>query len=177
MTMSECEISESALSQAQTQSGETLSELSRRGPVLVVFLRHSGCTFCRQALADLAACRQAITAAGVTIALVHMDTDAAAAVLFAKYGLQDVPRISDPAQDLYRAFHLARGGVSQVVGTRVWGTGLKSLLAGHLPGVPVGDVWQMPGVFLVHNGRVLRAFRHATSGDRPDYVALAAVDR
>jgi len=175
MTMSsEFEISESVLSQAQTQSGEMLAELSRRGPVLVVFLRHSGCTFCRQTLADLSSCRQAITSAGVTMTLVHMDPDAAAAALFARYGLEDLPRISDRERHLYRAFELARGGASQVVGVRVWGAGLKSLLSGNLPGVPVGDVWQMPGVFLLHNGHVIRAFRHATSGDRPDYVALIA---
>lgn len=173
MTTSECEISRSALSQALTQTGETLAELSRRGPVLVVFLRHAGCTFCRQALADLSACRPAVTSAGVTIALVHMETDSAAAALFARYRLEDVPRISDPEQDLYRAFRLGRGRASQVVGVRVWGAGLKSLLAGHLPGVPGKDVWQMPGAFLLHDGRVLRAFRHATSGDRPDYLELA----
>jgi len=170
---SEFEIAPEALERARTQSGESLADLSRRAPVLVVFLRHSGCTFCRQALADVAANRQAISSAGAQIALVHMQTEAEAAKLFASYRLDDLPRISDPAQELYRAFQLPRGSLTEVMGPGVWGAGLKSLISGHLPGIPSADVLQMPGVFLIYNGRVLRSFRHATSGDRPDYAVLA----
>jgi len=42
------------LDTAVTQSGERLVELSEMSPVLLVFLRHAGCTFCREALADFA---------------------------------------------------------------------------------------------------------------------------
>ena len=157
----------------RTQWGETLLEMSRRAPVLVVFLRHAGWTFCRQALADIAARRQAISTAGAQIALVHMEPEADAKKLFANFHVDDLPRISDPTQELYRAFQLRRGGLSDVMGPGVWGAGFKSLLAGHLPGIPSADVMQLPGVFLLHNGSVLRSFRHATSGDRPDYVDLA----
>ena len=38
----------------RTNSGETVAEMSRRGPVLMAFLRHSGCPFCKEAAADLA---------------------------------------------------------------------------------------------------------------------------
>jgi hypothetical protein len=31
----------------------------------------------------------------------------------------------------------------------------------------------MPGTFLIHNGKILRAYRHETSADRPDYCELA----
>ncbi len=173
MKSTELEITPEALAGAKTQTGESLADLSRRAPVLVVFLRHSGCLFCRQALADISEERQAISAAGAQIALVHMQSDAEATKLFARYGLDDLPRISDPGQGLYRAFQLPRGTLAQVTGPGVWGAGLKSLLSGSLPGIPSADVLQMPGVFLVHEGRVLRSFRHATSGDRPDYVDLA----
>lgn len=177
MPQSDFEIPGDALARAKTQSGESLAELSQKAPVLVVFLRHSGCLFCREALADLAKSRAAISTAGAAIALVHMQTDAEASKLFSDYGLEDVARISDPGQELYRAFQLQRGSLSQVAGPRVWGTGLATLLAGHLPGIPSADVLQMPGVFLVHKGLVLRGFRHATSGDRPDYVDLATCPR
>ncbi|HUP78431.1 MAG TPA: hypothetical protein VM260_07675 [Pirellula sp.] len=43
-----------ALNMTTTTSGQSISQLSLIRPQLVVFLRHSGCTFCRQALADLA---------------------------------------------------------------------------------------------------------------------------
>ena len=173
MNETEIDIPVATLASAKTQTGESLADLSRSAPVLLVFLRHSGCPFCRQTLADLSEKRQAIEASGTRIVLVHMQSDADAAKLFAGYGLADVSRISDPGQELYRAFQRSRGSLAQVTGPRVWGAGLKSLLSGNLPGIPSADVLQMPGVFLVRDGRVLRSFRHATSGDRPDYVDLA----
>jgi AhpC/TSA antioxidant enzyme len=102
-----------------------------------------------------------------------MQSDAEARLLFARYGLDDLPRISDPERKLYEAFELSRGSLAQVAGPRVWWRGLVSLLKGHTPGVPQGDVFQMPGVFLVSNGRIERAYRHTTSADRPDYCELA----
>jgi hypothetical protein len=32
----------------------------------------------------------------------------------------------------------------------------------------------MPGAFLIHNARLVRAFRHQDAADRPDYCALTA---
>ena len=37
-----------------------------------------------------------------------------------------------------------------------------------------GDGLQMPGVFVLVDGRVARAYRHRTAADRPDYAALVA---
>ncbi|RPI77828.1 MAG: AhpC/TSA family protein [Planctomycetaceae bacterium] len=155
------------------QNGVSLLALSRRQPVLVVFLRHSGCTFCRQALADLRRERQQIVRQGTEIALVFMESLERAGRFAAEYGLGDVPRISDPQQRLYAAFELSRGAVGRVAGPRVWWRGLWAVLAGHFPGVPHGDVTQMPGAFLVHQGQIVKSYRHATSADRPDYCELA----
>jgi peroxiredoxin len=173
METSEKGIDPAVLDAARTQTDQSLAELSRQQPQLVVFLRHAGCTFCRQALADLARNRKEIAAGGTGIVLVHMEADAAAATLFAGYGLEDLPRISDPERRLYHAVGLARGSMSQVAGPDVWLPGLASLLTGHLPGIPTSDVFQMPGAFLIQNGKILRAYRNKTSAERPDYCALA----
>lgn len=170
--MSHATIDPALLDAYRDQSGRSLVELSQDQPALVVFLRHSGCTFCRQALADLKESRAAIAAAGAGIVLVHMQTDADAARLFAEYNLADVPRISDSKRRLYRAFDLQKGSMLQVVGPEVWGAGFRALLGGFFPGVPSGDVFQLPGAFLVHRGQIVRAFRAQTSADRPDYCEL-----
>jgi peroxiredoxin len=173
MSTTHVSLDPAVLENARDQTGTTLGELARQKPQLVVFLRHQGCTFCRQALADVATRRAAIAAAGTGIVLVHMETEANAAALFARYGLGDLPRIADPARRLYRAFELVRGGVMQVVGPAVWLPGLKALIDGHFPGVPSGHLSQLPGAFLIHNGQIVRAFRGQTSADRPDYCDLA----
>lgn len=163
-----------ALSEAKSQIGPTLLELSHDRELLVVFLRHAGCTFCREAIADLAAQRAAIEATGTTPVLVHLGTEEEAELWLRGSGLEDLPRIADPTRRLYASFGLARGGFLQLFGPRVWWRGLRAGLAGHGVGRLQGDGFQMPGTFLVRDGKIRKAFRHRSAADRPDYVALAA---
>jgi peroxiredoxin len=155
-----------------TTNGSSLAALSNEHPVLLVFLRHSGCSFCREALADLAANRQSIEKDGTRIALIHMGSAESFATFAARYGLSDVPAVSDPERRVYRVLGLRRGRLAQLLGVGVWGRGFTSLLAGHHPGALDGDGTQMPGVFLLHHARVVRSFIHADVADRPDYVNL-----
>jgi peroxiredoxin len=163
-----------ALRTARAQNGESLLSLSRRQPRLVVCLRHLGCTFCRESLADLARLRPEIERSGTGIVLVHPSGDEAAAELFRSYGLADLPRFADPDRVLYRSLGLARGSLRQVLGPRVVWRGITATLRGHRLGRKDGDVWQMPGVFLVDDGRIVEAFRHRDVAERPDYRAIAA---
>ena len=158
------------------QQRRTIDDLSKDQPVLLVFLRHFGCTFCRETLADLRVQRSRIEAAGVRIALVHMSPDAEAAAFFARYSLDGISRFSDPGRGLYRRFALRRGGWRQLFGLAVWVRGARAIFAdGHGLGAPAGDGFQMPGAFLVLNGEIVRAYRHDTAASRPDYCKLAAV--
>ena len=163
-----------ALRMARCQNGESLLSLSRRRPQLVVCLRHLGCTFCRESLADLARLRPEIEFSGTGIVLVHPTDDERAAALFADYGLEDLPRLADPVRILYQALGLARGSFLQLLGPRViWRAGAATL-RGHRLGRKDGDTRQMPGVFLVHDGRIVEAFRHRDVADKPDYTAIAS---
>jgi peroxiredoxin len=161
---------ERLLSDARTASG-SLAELSHRAPVLVVFLRHLGCTFNRQTAADIRAQLEAIQATGTAVAFVHMGGVEEGDRFLANHGLPPIPHISDPQQELYRAFGLRRGRTWQVMGPRIWQRGWAAVRR-HGLGWPRGDVRQMPGVFLVHRATVVREFRHQTSADRPDYLRL-----
>ena len=160
------------LESAKTQSGASLADLSRKGPVLVVFLRHCGCTFARQSLGDVAAHRAAIEAAGITIVIVHMQSDVEAQQLLTRYQLSDVPRIADPQQTLYQSFELQRGTLWQVAGPVNWWRAITSMMSGHLASVPSADIFQLPGAFLIHNGQIINAFRARNSSDQPDYAEL-----
>ncbi|MBX3361429.1 MAG: AhpC/TSA family protein [Phycisphaeraceae bacterium] len=162
------------LSVARASDGRTLREISDVGPTLVVFLRHIGCTFCREAVADLARMKPRLDASHVSVILVHMSEPRRAGAYFATMGLSDTPHISDPDRSLYRAFELQRGRLGALFGARVWIRGLRAgLLDRHGVGRLEGDGFQMPGAFLVHRGRILRAFRHESASDRPDYCELA----
>ena len=155
-------------------TGKSLLQLSQETRVLVVFLRHSGCTFCREALSDISANRLKIEAIGTKIALVHLSSEADIAPFVQKYHVADLPRFSDPDRQLYREFDLSAGSPAQLLGVKVWWHGmLAALHAGHGFGVSQESMFQMPGTFLIENGKILRAFRHHSAADRPDYAALA----
>lgn len=166
------EILRMALSR-KTNYGVSLGELSQMSPVLLVFLRHAGCTFCREALSDLAAKRREIEASGTRLVLVHMSTEQQGAKLLERYGLGEVAHVSDPRRNLYRAFGLPRGTFGDLFGPKVWIRGFQAaILNRHGVGRLEGDGFQMPGVFLLFHGEVLRSYRHQSAADRPDYVAL-----
>lgn len=164
-----------ALESAVTQSGARLVDLCEASPVLLVFLRHAGCTFCREALADLSQEKKTIDATGTRIVLVHMGDGAAIEKLLERYKLQGVDRISDPTQSLYQAFGLKRGNLRQLLGPRVlWRAFGRGVLARHGIGWQAADASQMPGLFLMDDTGIIRRFRHKTAADRPDYAAMAS---
>jgi len=164
-----------SLPDAHTQHNQSLLELSEQQPLLVVFLRHGGCPFCREMLSRLQRDRREIEQQGVRIVLIHMMTDDEAGELFAHYGLENVDRVSDPRQRLYAGWGVARGMASQVMGPHVWWQGFKTtVLQGHWPGRPRGDVLQLQGAFLVYKREILSRFEPRTSAEQADYVDLAS---
>jgi hypothetical protein len=155
-------------------TGESLAKMSEQQPILLIFLRHFGCTFCREALGDLYRLQGQIASRGVRPVVVHMVEDDVAEQHMTKFGLRHVARVSDPEKRLYAAFELRRGTFGQLYGIDTWVEGLRAgWLEGHSVGREVGDNTQMPGIFLVHNGEILRAFRHTTASVRADFCALA----
>jgi peroxiredoxin len=167
-------IDPSLLQTFKTQTGESIEALSTAQPVLLVFLRHFGCTFCREAVDDITRLRPKIEALGTQLAFVHLsDDDQKAQKFFAPHGLAEAPRISDPDGRLFQAFGLVRAHWRQFLNYESVLRTLQAWLQGHWIGVPAGDVERMPGVFLIKNGAIAKAYRHKLVSDRPDYLQLA----
>lgn len=162
------------LQQHHSQLGHTLAELSAGSNVLVLFLRHSGCTFCREALADLSKQRATIEGQETNLAVVHLGAeDEHTEKFFAAYGLSDIDRFSDPDKQLYAAFELKRGTLGQLLGPTVWWRGMLAFFRGNGLGMLNGDGLQMPGAFVIRDSLIVKAYRHATAADRPSYAELA----
>ena len=165
-----------ALAAMRTSRGPSVAELSREAPVLLVFLRHFGCTFCREAMADIARERPDFESAGVRVVLVHMTTAEVAEPYFEKYGLRGIDHVGDEACAYYKAFGLLKGNFHQLFGLQSWLRGFEAgVVQGHWVGYrQLGDGFQMPGAFSVRDGEVLEAFVHRVASDRPDYWRLLA---
>jgi peroxiredoxin len=161
------------LGRTLTSTGESLASLSEKSPVLLILLRHEGCTFCRNAMSDIARLRRQIEDTGTRIVLGHMGAAEDFASFAARYALSDIPAVADPQRTLYKGLGLRRGRMLQLIGPRVLWAWLKSTVAGHLPGRIKGDPLQLPGAFLLHHGQVLKGHAYRDASDRPDYIALA----
>lgn len=163
-----------ALATLRDEDGRSLRYLCDDRPTLVVLLRHSGCTFCKQTLADLARWHEGIRSAGVHLAIVTMSSSPRdTRALARRYGVEASGCYADPDRVLYRALELKRAGFFQLFGPRVIVAGVRAALRGHGVGKLEGDGFQLPGAFVVHRDQVLRAYRHETAGDRPDLQELA----
>lgn len=158
-----------------TQRGQTILDLAGESRVLLVFLRHAGCSFCREALSDVSQKRLEIEGTGTRIVLVHMGDTAAFEAQMARYGIGDLDHICDPDRKLYHAFGVRRGSPAQLFGPKmVWRALGEGVLIRHGIGSAVADPAQMPAVFLIAQSEIVRRFRHRSVADRPDYLAFCA---
>ena len=123
-------------------------------------------------MADVAAVKPQLEAAGTQVAFVHGASPDEAEPWFAKYRLTDVVRVSDLGLDHYRAFGLGRTGAQALVDPLVWARGAVCALSHGFGGQSPGLMRQLPGVFVVQRDAVLAEYRHRSPADRPDYLAL-----
>ena len=163
------------LYEIQTHSGENLIELSSNGPLMLIFLRHFGCVFCKEALNDLADLQIPIKEKKTRLVFVHMSKPEVAKGYFQEFGLKDVFQISDPDRKLYSEFNLGRGSFTQLFGLQSWIKGYKvSKNKGLKAARPenISDSLQMPGIFVIFKGEILKSYFHNTIYETPDYLNL-----
>lgn len=148
----------------------SLLEMSGKAPLLMVFVRHKGCTFCREALSELAKNIKPILAKGLKPYVVHMGPESTSLELKNEYGLDSVEWISDPQKKFYAAFGLKRGSLNQLFGPRVVARGfVAGVLKGHGIGAIEGDSLQMGGIFLVKKGVVTKLHDPCDASDVGDW--------
>jgi hypothetical protein len=151
-------------------TGETLADASESRMLVLIFLRHFGCTFTRQILRGLEETHQRAKSNGAELVLVHMLKSGEETRYLADHS--DIARIADPHCELYRAFGLGKGGIRELLGPRVWWLGFLSVYKGCGVGHLAGDGRQMPGAFLFHHGRIVASQRAKSASDLPDLPAL-----
>jgi hypothetical protein len=164
------------LGEYRTEAGRTLLGLVDESPLLLIFLRHFGCSFCRQTLDDVSRIREQIQARGIRPVFVHLGSPERAKPYFDYYHLSDIERVSDPDASLYArpVFAVPRKSVfSQFFVPAVW-KGWLGAVQNHGIGMIKEDADQMPGIFYLRQRAIVRAYRYRTIADQPDYLKLIA---
>ena len=156
-----------------TNRGRSLIEATSETPVLLVFLRHFGCVFCREAMLDISKKKDNWEKQNINVVLVHMSDFETAEKYFKKFNVAGIENISDPSCSLYASFGLSKGSASQLFGLKNFIRGFETTIKGIPIGLrQIGDGFQMPGVFLIRDGKVLESYIHTSAADRPDYDSL-----
>jgi peroxiredoxin len=159
-----------------------LSERWSRRPLVIVFMRHFGCAFCREHLIRLTRAHDEIRAAGADVIAIF------------QYRIEPTKRfcesrgvpfdcLGDPSRESYEAVGLGRGERKEYIGLNVMKNWLKVARVGAVAGMPKGgDIALRSGTFVVDRaGRVAFAHYNASSPDNPSVEAvlgaLAGIER
>lgn len=158
----------------KTNTGDILLEITENQPVMLIFLRHFGCTFCREELDNLSKKQVEIESKGTKLVFVHMTDYTTAEKYFTDFNIKDPIHISDPECQFYADFGLVKGNFSQLFGFQNWSRAFNTgVLKGYGWANQIGDGFQMPGIFVLSNGEVKSSFVHKFASDQADYDELA----
>jgi len=164
-----------ALREFHTETDRSLIDLVDESPVLLIFLRHFSCAFCAQTIDRVSQVREQIEAKGARPVFVHLGSPERAKPYFDYYHLSDVERISNPEASLYQLPIFALGRKNYLLHSlhpAVLLAWFKGALFKYGIGIPKEDGDQMPGVFFLKERKVVRAFRHRSIADEPDFLKL-----
>lgn len=114
---------------------------------------------------------------GFGVVLVGLGTPQQAEEFRGEFSLS-FPIICDPKKQLYSLYGLKRGSVSSLISPGVILRGMRTVSRGYAPGVPRGDVMQMPGVFLIDTGgNILYSYYAKDASDHPPVDTLLALKK
>lgn len=154
------------ISQVKTNRGQTLSSLSSDHKVLLVFIRHLGCTFCRETVSSIAKFDDSLKGKNLVPVFVHMSDPEYADKFFSTYYQTPVHHISDPQRKLFRSLGIQRGTLLQLFGPKVLFKGIwAGLFKGHGIGAVEGDPLQLGGVFVLSKGQIIFEHRNTSASD------------
>ena len=159
---------------AYTNKGNSLLQLSDKEQLMLIFLRHFGCNFCREMLRDIADSAEDIRSNGYKIILVHQSSMNYADKMLDIYELNDIEHISDRSLLLYKSFGIDSLGFLDYFNLSVLFGVIRSLFKGDIPGRIQGDPNQKPGIFLFHRRGIIDKYEYKNIAKRPDLVQLVA---
>jgi peroxiredoxin len=152
-----------------------LSERWRRATLIVAFMRHFGCAFCREHLIDLGGVYDVIQAAGGDVVAVFQYR-AESTRNFCRHRGVPFDCLGDPGREGYRSVELGRGERKEFFGAKVVAGWARVARKRVIVGLPKGgDVAQRPGTFVLdREGRVVYAHYNKDSTDNAPIAELVA---
>ncbi len=134
-------------------------------PVLMVFLRHLGCQFCKETVRDIRAA--STRKPDYPDVLFFFQEDVATGQAFFNRYWPRAKAISDPAQFFYKEFGIPSATMMNLVSPKALLSSVRATLKGNFNSLPLGNVWQMPGFFVVKGDQIIWSHDYRHVGDEP----------
>lgn len=149
------------------------AELWAERTAVLLFVRHFGCLFCRQQIAEILPSLERIRAAGAELFVIGNGGVAEARAFQHDHQLP-VQLLTDPTRQAYCALDM-QSGLGTVLRPSVLVRSLKALRSGFRQSTVAGDPLQQGGVVIVGSDGMER-YRHISrsAGDHPDPAAILA---
>jgi hypothetical protein len=139
--------------------------------ILLVFLRHFGCIFCRELVGDL---REAAEGdpdfPNVLFFFQGSPTEGRA---FLRRDWPEARAVADPGLEFYEHFGVRQASFLEALGPAVLKARGRARGKGYENGPRSGDIWRMPGLFAVRGGRIVWSHRPRHAADHPDLTRLS----
>ncbi|MDV6237489.1 SelL-related redox protein [Leptospira ellisii] len=153
--------------------GDTILSCLPPGLCLLVFLRHRGCIFSKEAVFDLREISE-LCLSFPPILFFFPGEESEAASLFSGIW-DDASVVFDPEVSFYEDMGLRTGTLSQLAGPEVLFGTARAALKGHFYGIPGNNSLRMPGAFLTVRDRVVWEHKYRHIGDHPDWKRIPGV--
>ena len=155
----------------------TLDDQLSPPATLLVFLRHLGCMFCREMVADLRATAEADATFPPVVLVTQSPAEDAAAFFGERWPAARV--VTDPDRVLYTAFSVTRANFGGLFGPVVWSCAVRAVAKGNRQSPTQtlrpthGDPWLLSALFLIApGGQVFWEQRARHAGERADLTAV-----
>lgn len=151
----------------------------REGPLVVMFMRHFGCAFCREQLIRMGRALWDFKAEGADVVAIFQ-YGAEATHDFCRSREVPFDCVGDPLRAAYAEVSLGRGSRKQVLSWQIAKRYVGAIRTGALGGgAQGGDMAQLPGTFVVGtDGRIVLAHYATSAADNPRIdTVLDAVKR
>lgn len=151
----------------------------RDGPLVVMFMRHFGCAFCREQLIRMGRALWDFKAAGADVVAIFQ-YGAEATQDFCRSREVPFDCVGDPLREAYAEVSLGRGERKQILSWKIARRYAGAIRTGAVGGgAQGGDMAQLPGTFVIGtDGRLTLAHYATSAADNPRVDAvLEAVRR
>lgn len=152
-------------------------EKHKNQKIIFIFIRHLGCSFSKFLLKDLNKEYNTLNSNNYKICLVSMSNKNKINNYLNEELKDKILFISDPKQYLYRFFNLKRGNLFSVIDFKIIKESFKILKdKSCTPGFIDGDGFQLSGLVLIENYKILKKEIHQTVFNNGSILGQVKVD-